>query len=499
MADRLLPDQALIAGTELISPNGRHRLVMQGDGNLVLYRQSGVPKWATGTDGRQIGAANMQGDGNLVLYDPTGAVWATGTDGNPGAVLVMQDDGNLVIYSAGGAALWASGTVVSSVRVTGFMPSTNAFHFTNSFPHGADIQINVLGQNVAIGDSANGLCGGMVFAVRDIFEARMVPPPVTRPPAGGPLFDFIARRLFDSFELPAGPLHYMHLMNPAVPDHETWFSEAGLAPRGRAWTTIVEEWPKVRAGLDGNRLMPLALNLVKSLNPGDMGNNHQVLSWGYDLDGADLSILIYDPNCPDDNDVRIELNIGNPRQTTAMRHSKRTDPVWAFFTPAYLFAMPPDFTNPVAERILKVQNASGSDKFVRLFNPGDAIMAVALTAGEFDVPTNQFGTWVFQNGISQVMVTANGRPVGLGSPGETVTITQDDTVMVRNVTPNPVQARFFHPGDGLMWITLPGGDLSVPPFGNVRFTIPANLSSVKLNVGGRISMVAMAEVVVFSG
>ena len=128
--------------------------------------------------------------------------------------------------------------------------------------------------------------------------------------------------------------------------------------------------------------MPLALNLIKSLNPGEMGNNHQVLSWGYDLDGDDLSILIYDPNCPDDNDIRIELNIGNPRATTAMRHTKRADPVWAFFTPAFMFAMPPDFSVPLPpQRILNVQNASGSDKFVRLFNPGDAVMAVALTAG----------------------------------------------------------------------------------------------------------------------
>ena len=499
MTDRLLPDQVLDAGSELLSPNGRHRLVMQSDGNLVLYRQSGAPKWATGTDGRQIGAAYMQGDGNLVLYCAAGAVWASGTDGNAGAILVMQDDGNLVIYSAGGAALWATGTVVSSVRVTGFMPSINAFHFTNSFPHAADLQINVLGQNVAIGDSANGLCGGMVFAIRDIFEAGMLPPPDTTPPAGGPLFDFIARRLFDSFELPGGPLHYLHLMNPALPDHETWFSEAGLAPRGRAWTTIVDEWPKVRAGLDGNRLMPLALNLIKSLNPGDMGNNHQVLCWGYDLDGDDLSILIYDPNCPDDNDVRIDLNIGNPRATTAMRHTRRGDTLWAFFTPMFMFAMPPDFSIPVPQRVLRVQNSSGSDKFVRLFNPGDVAMAVAVTAGEFDVPVNQFATWVFQNGMSQVMVAANGRPVGLGSPGDTVTITQDDTVMVRNVTANPVQARFFHPDDGLMWLTLPNGDMSVPPFGSIRFTIPSNLNRIKLALGGRVSFAALAQVVVFAG
>ena len=97
------------------------------------------------------------------------------------------------------------------------------------------------------------------------------------------------------------------------------------------------------------------------------------------------------------------------------------------------------------------------------------------------------------------MVTANGRPIGLGNPGDTVTIVQDDTVMVRNVTANPVRARFFHPNDGLMWATLPNGDVSVSAFGSVRFTIPSNLNRVKVAVANQISFAAMAEVVVFAG
>jgi hypothetical protein len=37
-------------------------------------------------------------------------VWASNTDGNPGARLILQDDGNLVIYRADGTPLWASNT-----------------------------------------------------------------------------------------------------------------------------------------------------------------------------------------------------------------------------------------------------------------------------------------------------------------------------------------------------------------------------------------------------
>ena len=37
-------------------------------------------------------------------------LWASGTAGNAGAELVVQNDGNVVVYSAAGAALWATGT-----------------------------------------------------------------------------------------------------------------------------------------------------------------------------------------------------------------------------------------------------------------------------------------------------------------------------------------------------------------------------------------------------
>lgn len=69
----------MLAGDQMVSPNRRTVFTMQSDGNLVLYRD-GVARWSTGT-------------------------W-----GNPGARLVLQPDGNLVVYSAAGAPLWWTGT-----------------------------------------------------------------------------------------------------------------------------------------------------------------------------------------------------------------------------------------------------------------------------------------------------------------------------------------------------------------------------------------------------
>jgi len=105
--------QQLSINEQLSSNNAFLNLVMQQDGNLVLYRaQFGRPLWASNTDGQPITYAIMQADGNLVAYSSDGtAWWATGTQGHPGARAVLQDDGNFVVYDAGNNALWASNTV----------------------------------------------------------------------------------------------------------------------------------------------------------------------------------------------------------------------------------------------------------------------------------------------------------------------------------------------------------------------------------------------------
>ena len=111
MADRLNPGQELHADESLVSANGQFSLVLQTDGNLVLS-EGGEAVWATGTDGREISKIIMQEDGNLVLYATNGdPVWASQTDGNNGAYLLLQDDRNVVIYSADGSPLWATNTL----------------------------------------------------------------------------------------------------------------------------------------------------------------------------------------------------------------------------------------------------------------------------------------------------------------------------------------------------------------------------------------------------
>ncbi|MEK7994929.1 MAG: hypothetical protein AAB403_14080 [Planctomycetota bacterium] len=347
MADRLNPAERLGVGSSITSQDGRFTLIMQADGNLVFYGPTGKYRWHTGTDGRAVSQAIMQTDGNFVVYGTDGApIWATGT-GQPGSWLIVQNDGNLVIYDSAGNPRWATDTGIVRVMVPGFLPSTSGLHFVNSFPMSSFPGINVLGTLVAI-PGVYGLCGGMAFAARDYFEAGLAPPPDTTPPTSGPLFDYLWIRLLASFNLinvPPGPAKYMHLMHPALPDHETWASNAGLAPRGRAWVMINEEWPKIRGDIASGHPSPLGLVTIKSLDPSRVFDNHQVLAYGYELDGTDLVIYVYDPNAENNNNIAISLSIADPQHTTSVAYSGTIfggdHVIWCFFRPDYSFSRPP--------------------------------------------------------------------------------------------------------------------------------------------------------------
>ena len=107
-SDTILPGGQLLPGQSLVSSNGRYRLVYQGDGNLVLYDdvERSAP-WSSGTAGQSTGQVVMQIDGNFVIYDAsTRPRWMSGTAPNANTRLVLQSDGNLVVYTADGRAPW---------------------------------------------------------------------------------------------------------------------------------------------------------------------------------------------------------------------------------------------------------------------------------------------------------------------------------------------------------------------------------------------------------
>jgi hypothetical protein len=225
-----------------------------------------------------------------------------------------------------------------------FLPSRNGLHFTNSWPSEPNYSLSILGHNVTLGNASKGLCGGMAYTVNDLYRARLLPPPVTVNPAEGtPLFNYIVARLTNSFD-EADVTHYLSWIQ--MSDGDTFFGH------GLAWHEITEEWPMVKRDLDSG--LPSALGLVSGQQPplvgfltgiGNLGNCHQVLAWGYDLNGSSLTIHIYDPDYLGDGNT-ISLNIGNPAHATPLTVSNNPPGHFrGFFRTNYQYHNP---TTPVS-------------------------------------------------------------------------------------------------------------------------------------------------------
>ena len=116
VGDRLQNGEKLEVGQSLTSLNGAYKLILQEDGNLVLYAGAQAV-WSTETNGKDVVRAEVQTDGNFVLYTPHDAVWASQTKGAKDVRLILQDDRNLVLYGFDGPA-WSSNTQTDEVPVT---------------------------------------------------------------------------------------------------------------------------------------------------------------------------------------------------------------------------------------------------------------------------------------------------------------------------------------------------------------------------------------------
>lgn len=131
--------ESLSPGQMLTSNNGRFNLIMQTDGNLVLYKDAGKSIWSTKTSGAQyywrdpITGYTIRRTPQLLTLAPgllrvTDAFkdymfWRADVQGWSNAhyqgnvpaglvgdALVVQDDGNVVLYATGKGPVWATNT-----------------------------------------------------------------------------------------------------------------------------------------------------------------------------------------------------------------------------------------------------------------------------------------------------------------------------------------------------------------------------------------------------
>jgi len=208
-----------------------------------------------------------------------------------------------------------------------FSASVNGFGFANRWPHVAPLRFRVGGPvpvELAIGDAANGLCGGMAFAALDLWFAGVPAPRQAEPPVEGtPEFRYLVRRQLDSFELGLGPARFYLLGAP-------WRSAAS-----RSTEVLRRELPRIRRDLEAGR--PVALGLVHtvSANPATLIQDHQVVAHRIEA-GPDprwLSLRIYDPNLPGNDTARLMVG-RDPAGGLALRYSGGP-PVIAFFQQGY--------------------------------------------------------------------------------------------------------------------------------------------------------------------
>lgn len=92
-------------GEAITSPNKQYAAVVQSDGNFVVYTADGKARWNASSNASG-GPFTVQfaGDGQLVVMNAAGsAIWSNKKSGS-NVALVMQDDGNLVVYQDPGAS-----------------------------------------------------------------------------------------------------------------------------------------------------------------------------------------------------------------------------------------------------------------------------------------------------------------------------------------------------------------------------------------------------------
>jgi hypothetical protein len=223
-----------------------------------------------------------------------------------------------------------------------FLPSRHGFAFTNAWPAQPAVVLPTPFGRIEVGDAAAGLCGGMVFAALDYWHGGVLPPD-ERPAQGEPLFTYVVQRLVDSWHLPAGVLQYYQWMS--LPDGDRGFEAFGrhvVTERGLAWRTVAVQWPQIRADLDHGIPVGLGVVTIASAKPRDLALNHQVLAVNYHRADDIVTMLVYDPNQGQRDDIYIRFQANTPTSPTAFEHNLDIQhPVRGFFRAAYARSIPP--------------------------------------------------------------------------------------------------------------------------------------------------------------
>jgi len=182
-----------------------------------------------------------------------------------------------------------------------FLPSINGFKFANSFS-GYFLPFSTpafMGSRKVT--SNYGLCGGMCAATYDFaLTGRAIPQKGKVPRQGTRLQRYLFQRQMDS----------LGGMGQQIIKVAQWTSLPDDTPVG-TYARTAEEFSLLRQKLDDQNPVVLALIYEYARNIKQLAkvifNNHQVLAYAYQQDPAGvITIKIYDPNLPGQDDVTIQ-------------------------------------------------------------------------------------------------------------------------------------------------------------------------------------------------
>lgn len=136
--DRIASGAELLSGAEIRSTTGSHRLVMQADGNAVVYAGS-TSVWSTKTAGHAGARLRMGADGALAVVAASGSVvWSNGIR-STGARLVLKPDGRLYEIAPAGNSVWVTPTPPASAPVPAPIPASDRLQSGKDLLSGAAI------------------------------------------------------------------------------------------------------------------------------------------------------------------------------------------------------------------------------------------------------------------------------------------------------------------------------------------------------------------------
>lgn len=303
----------------------------------------------------------------------------------PSNVLVPAGPPRVVgrLYRASDTIEYAGGTSVrlatqEKLDVPRFLPSTHGFKFSNAFPkHTPHTTIRVGPADLAIGDAHKGLCGGMVYAVRDYYHAGLRVPPHRVGPIGGVLYDYLVARLYDSFALPLGWTEYLRLMSRSC------------EPGERARTAYFTAMNAIEADIRRGWPSPIGLIQVITDDPFKVGENHQVLVYGYEKNGTAIRLKIYDPNYPEADDITLSFDTNQfPASFQYSRRPGGDGRILSFFCHQYQMRQPPGVSQipPWVDLPQRDVIAEGTSNIV-LANGGLGLLRIDRIVGD-----NFYGT-----------------------------------------------------------------------------------------------------------